>query len=71
MTVTILCAVVLVVGMALCAVLAEPWQRPRYDEALDRASDKARSVFTAQGHVTDAGLEAFIADEMHREARDG
>lgn len=35
MTVTILCAVILVAGVALCFVLAEPWQRPRYDRAIE------------------------------------
>jgi hypothetical protein len=52
---TILCLVVLVVGVVLCAVLAEPWQRSRYERLADRGLDQVEEW----------------ADELRREARDG
>lgn len=59
MTVTILCLIALAVGIVLCGVLAEPWQRNRYERWADTAEAKL------------ASLEAQIASEMNREARDG
>jgi hypothetical protein len=53
--VTILCLVVLVVGVVLCGVLAEPWQRPRYDRLAERGLDQVDEW----------------AEELRREARDG
>ena len=67
MNVTALVIIAVCTGLFLVGVLAEPWQRPRYDEALD----KAHSLFDQDGHVSDAALEAFIADEFLHEASDG
>lgn len=64
MTVTILCFFVLVLGIVLCGVLAEPWQRPRYerwnDEALRRVNEFRLADFDE--------LDALIARDLHREA---
>ena len=70
MTVTILCAVAVVVGLILVAVLAEPWQRPRYDRAAraakQRAGDLAEDILARIEPLDE--FDAIVASELHREA---
>lgn len=40
MTITVLWLVVVGVLIALCAVLAEPWQRQRYDQLAEQGRDR-------------------------------
>lgn len=63
---TVLCLILLVGGIILCAVLAEPWQRPRYELWAD---DARRRV---DGFARDFDdVDALIARDLHREANGG
>lgn len=65
MTVALLVLIALACGFMLVALLAEPRLWQTYERLIDDWYARRES------HVTDAALEAFIADEMLHEASDG
>lgn len=62
--ITILCLAALITGIVLCAVLAEPWQRTRYDE-LAASARRRLNEFRLDDFDE---IDAAIARELHREA---
>lgn len=65
MTVAVLVLFALACGFVLVALFAEPHLWQTYERLIDDWYSRR------DGRVTDAALEAFIADEMLHEASDG
>lgn len=66
MTVTLLCLVVAVTGIALCLILAEPWQRPRYEQLAAEAKKRTQAALARLEEIDE--FDAIVAADLHREA---